>query len=66
MRAGSQRNHALMGRLSKPIIRPVGQLLPDGEAEDLIDGESCAVESLFRKKLRSGRSCLRRVEVAIA
>ncbi|MEK9669199.1 MAG: hypothetical protein VW701_18775 [Deltaproteobacteria bacterium] len=45
MRAGSQRNHALMGRLSKPLIRPVGHLLPEGEAEDRIDGENIAVEN---------------------
>jgi hypothetical protein len=45
MRAGSQRNLALMGRLSKPLIRPVGHLLPEGEAEDLIDGENIAVEN---------------------
>jgi len=45
MSAGSQRNHASMGRLSKSLIRPVGHLLPEGEAEDLIDGESSAVEN---------------------
>jgi hypothetical protein len=50
MRAGSQRNHALIGRLSKPLIRPVGHLLPEGEDEDLVDGERSAVESFFRKK----------------
>ena len=37
MPAGSQRNHALMARLSKPLIRPVGHLLPDGEGKEFME-----------------------------
>ena len=44
MRAGSQRNHALIGMLSKLLIRPGGCLLSDGAGKDLVDGESWAAD----------------------